>query len=282
MRAPRSSGRLRREVAERLGLPAGIPVAAGGADAGTGAVGVGCIENGEGFISLGTAAVFVVAADRYAPKPETMLHDFAHSVPGRWFQMAGMLNGASALSSMLQTIGETDIDAMLRAVEQPLPRPVAAPVPALSHRRADAPQQPRRPRRPLRPRSGDGEGRHRPGGARRRRLLAPRRGRVPRSRRQRLPFAGLHRRRRAEPVLGEDRRRRDRPDAPPLSRRRFRPGARRGAPGDHRRDRRSRSPTSASRPEVEEEIAPDPALFEAYTPRYEKFRDLYRSLAPLF
>ena len=136
------SGRLRREVAERLGLPAGIPVAAGGADAGTGAVGVGCIENGEGFISLGTAAVYVVAADRYAPKPETMLHDFAHSVPGRWFQMAGMLNGASALSSMLQSIGETDIDAMLGTGGAALPRPVAAPVPALPHRRAHAAQQP--------------------------------------------------------------------------------------------------------------------------------------------
>ncbi|HET7714553.1 MAG TPA: FGGY family carbohydrate kinase, partial [Bauldia sp.] len=43
------SGHLRHEVAARLGLPAGIPVAAGGGDGGTGAVGVGCIENDEGF-----------------------------------------------------------------------------------------------------------------------------------------------------------------------------------------------------------------------------------------
>ncbi|MBN9023702.1 MAG: xylulokinase [Rhizobiales bacterium] len=93
------SGRLRPEVAARLGLPPGIPVAAGG---------------GGG----GPPAVYVVAADRYAPKPETMLHDFAHAVPGRWFQMAGMLNGASALSSMLATLGEADIEAILRTVEE--------------------------------------------------------------------------------------------------------------------------------------------------------------------
>ncbi len=35
-------------------------------------------------------------------------------------------------------------------------------------------------------------------------------------------------------------------------------------------------------PEVEEEIAPDPTLYDAYTPRYEKFRALYKSLASLF
>ncbi len=111
------SGGLRPDVAARLGLPPGIPVAAGGGDGGTGAVGVGCTETGEGFISLGTAAVYVVAADRYAPRPETMLHDFAHAIPGRWFQMAGMLNGASALSSMLATLGEADIEAVLETVE---------------------------------------------------------------------------------------------------------------------------------------------------------------------
>jgi xylulokinase len=67
-------GRLRPDIAAELGLPAGLPVAAGGGDAGTGSLGIGCIPRGEGFISLGTGAVFVVADDRYAPKPETMLH----------------------------------------------------------------------------------------------------------------------------------------------------------------------------------------------------------------
>ena len=83
------AGRLGGAVAAAFGLRPGLPVAAGGGDAGTGALGIGCIDDGQAFISLGTAAVFVVAQSRYAPAPETMLHDFAHCIPGRWYQMAG-------------------------------------------------------------------------------------------------------------------------------------------------------------------------------------------------
>ncbi|HZP20735.1 MAG TPA: xylulokinase [Bauldia sp.] len=114
---PEVAGRLRAELAAELGLTAGLPVAAGGGDAGTGSLGVGCIARGEGFVSLGTAAVFVVADDRYAPRPETMLHNFAHCLPRRWYQMAGMLNGASVVRWALDIIGETDIAGLMRKVE---------------------------------------------------------------------------------------------------------------------------------------------------------------------
>jgi xylulokinase len=111
------AGRLTSATAADLGLLAGLPVAAGGGDAGTGALGIGCIARGQGFISLGTAAVFVVAQDCYSPKPETMLHNFAHSIPGGWYQMAGMLNGASVLRWAHELTGGGDLDAALREVE---------------------------------------------------------------------------------------------------------------------------------------------------------------------
>jgi xylulokinase len=111
------AGTLLAGAAAEYGLPAGIPIAAGGGDAGTGALGIGCIERGQGFISLGTAATFVVVDDRYAPKPETMLHNFAHCIPGRWFQMAGMLNGASVVRWALDLVGESDPDRMMQAIE---------------------------------------------------------------------------------------------------------------------------------------------------------------------
>jgi xylulokinase len=107
---------LRADVASELALPPGIPVACGGGDAGTGALGVGCVAKGQGFISLGTGAVFVVADDRFAPRPETMLHNFAHSIPQRWYQMAGMLNGASVVRWALNLLGEKDLDGIMRAV----------------------------------------------------------------------------------------------------------------------------------------------------------------------
>lgn len=110
------AGALRPEAATRLGLPVGIPVAVGGGDAATGAVGLGCIKSGASFISLGTGATVVVAQDRFAPAPQAALHNFAHAVPGMWYQMAAMLNGASCLSWATRLVGEDDIPAMLDQV----------------------------------------------------------------------------------------------------------------------------------------------------------------------
>lgn len=110
------AGRLRPAVAAQLGLRAGLPVACGGADVGTGAIGLGCAAPGSGFISLGTGLVYFVAQDRYAPKPDLVLHNFAHCTPG-WYQMAAMLNGASALSWATKLMGDGDIGALLSKVE---------------------------------------------------------------------------------------------------------------------------------------------------------------------
>jgi xylulokinase len=112
-----TAGRLRPSLAAELGLPKGVLVATGGGDAGTGAVGIGCVDHGDGFVSLGTSAVFVVVSERYAPKPETMLHNFAHCLPARWYQMAGMLNGASAVRWALDMLGRTDIATAMAEVE---------------------------------------------------------------------------------------------------------------------------------------------------------------------
>lgn len=110
------AGRLRPAIAGALGLRAGIPVACGGADVGTGAIGLGCAAPGSGFISLGTGVVYFVAQDRYAPKPDLVLHNFAHCTPG-WYQMAAMLNGASALAWASKLTGAADIGALLAKVE---------------------------------------------------------------------------------------------------------------------------------------------------------------------
>jgi xylulokinase len=110
------AGRLRPTIAAQLGLRAGLPVACGGADVGTGAIGLGCAAPGSGFISLGTGVVYFVAQDRYAPKPDLVLHNFAHCTPG-WYQMAAMLNGASALTWARKLMGVDDIGDLLSKVE---------------------------------------------------------------------------------------------------------------------------------------------------------------------
>lgn len=92
------SGVLTGEASAALGLKAGIPVAAGGSDGATGAMGIGAVNEGDAFISLGTSGQLFVASEQYRPEPGTMVHAFAHCVPDRWFQMAVLLNGAGALN----------------------------------------------------------------------------------------------------------------------------------------------------------------------------------------
>ena len=110
-------GYLRADIAQRWGLPPNIVIAGGGGDAAVGGIGIGAINNGDGFLSLGTSGQFFVATERYQPKPEVLLHSFAHCIPQRWYQMAAMLNGASCLAWAAGIVQETDIEALLKRVE---------------------------------------------------------------------------------------------------------------------------------------------------------------------
>ena len=49
------------------------------------------------------------------------MHTFAHALPGRWFQMAAMLNGASALAWAAGLFGESDIGKLIDEVEAARP-----------------------------------------------------------------------------------------------------------------------------------------------------------------
>ena len=108
--APRRVGR-NRDCAPGGGRSAGAPVRRRGrrgrGDAAVGAVGLGAIAPGEAFISLGTATQLIVATERYLSAPEKPVHSFAHALPGRWYAMAAMLNGAGALAFVARLVGST-------------------------------------------------------------------------------------------------------------------------------------------------------------------------------
>ncbi|KAA2316757.1 xylulokinase [Pseudooceanicola sediminis] len=95
---PEIAGYLRSDVAALLGLPAGIPIATGGGDAAAGAIAVGAVKDGAGFISLGTSGQLFVTTDTFRAAPDEGIHSYAHCVPKLWFQMAAMLNGARPMS----------------------------------------------------------------------------------------------------------------------------------------------------------------------------------------
>jgi xylulokinase len=99
------SGMLRGDIAMDWGLPAGVVVAAGAGDSAAGAVGIGAIDDGDAFLSLGTSAQIFVTRERYRPRPETLIHSFAHALPGRWLDQAALLNGAGCLDWIARVIG---------------------------------------------------------------------------------------------------------------------------------------------------------------------------------
>ena len=111
------AGRLKRDVAERFGLTAGIAIAGGGGDNAASAVGMGATAPGDGFVSLGTSGVIFLCSDRFLPAPESAVHAFCHALPGRWHQMSVMLSAASALRWATQLTDRRDEAELLAEVE---------------------------------------------------------------------------------------------------------------------------------------------------------------------
>lgn len=90
------AGTITEEVATLTGLPAGTPVAGGGADNACGAVGNGVVCPGLALVSIGTSGVVLAYAgspqvDTSGPVPR--VHTFNHAVPGTWYLM-GVTQGA--------------------------------------------------------------------------------------------------------------------------------------------------------------------------------------------
>ena len=107
-----ATGTLRPAVARSLGLSPSVVVAAGGGDVAAGAVGLGAIAEGRSFISIGTSGQYFVARERFAPRPGRHVHSFGHCVPGLWFDMAALLNGASPFAWLARLLG-MDVGSML-------------------------------------------------------------------------------------------------------------------------------------------------------------------------
>jgi xylulokinase len=102
---PESTGALRGGVAEELGLPPGIPVAAGGGDNAAAAVGTGIVGPGLVNSSVGTSGVLFAHAGEFNPDPSGRLHAFCHAVPGAYHLMGVTLSAGGSLSWWRETVG---------------------------------------------------------------------------------------------------------------------------------------------------------------------------------
>jgi xylulokinase len=113
------SAMLKPELAARWGVGTahgrGVAIAGGGGDNAASAVGMGIVQAGQGFVSLGTSGVIFIAGERFEPNPAQAVHAFCHALPGRWHQMSVMLSAASALSWAVGAFGFADEAALLAA-----------------------------------------------------------------------------------------------------------------------------------------------------------------------
>ncbi|NIY46013.1 xylulokinase [Cedecea colo] len=99
------SATLTPEIAERWGLNPSVAVAGGGGDNAVSAIGVGAVNPGDAFISLGTSGVLFVVNEAYRPAPASAVHAFCHVLPDRWHQMSVMLSAASCLQWFCRLVG---------------------------------------------------------------------------------------------------------------------------------------------------------------------------------
>ncbi|KLK91142.1 xylulose kinase [Microvirga vignae] len=111
------SGVLSVEAAAALGLRPGIPVAGGGGDNAAGAAGIGVVDPGMAFVSLGTSGVIFVADATLKKDPERAVHAFCHCIPGMWHRMAVILSAAATLSFAARLAGAADEASLLTETE---------------------------------------------------------------------------------------------------------------------------------------------------------------------
>jgi xylulokinase len=94
---PQITGTVRDWVADDLGLPRALPVAAGGGDNAAAAVGVGVVRERLISSSIGTSGVLFAHRDSFACDPSGRVHAFCHAVPGAYHLMAVTLSAGGSL-----------------------------------------------------------------------------------------------------------------------------------------------------------------------------------------
>lgn len=115
------AGDLRSDLASKWGVSGNVTVAGGAGDNAAAACGIGALDEGQGFVSLGTSGVLLAARGGYRPAPETAVHTFCHAVPGRWYQMGVMLSATDSLNWLAVIAGKkpSELTASLGDLQAP-------------------------------------------------------------------------------------------------------------------------------------------------------------------
>ncbi|MBX2886786.1 MAG: xylulokinase [Granulosicoccus sp.] len=117
-----NSGTLRKSLADDYGMSGRVVVAGGAGDNAASACGMGTINPGSAFISLGTSGVLFAANENYRPNPQSAVHTFCHAIPATWHQMGVILSATDSLNWLGNITGQSPA-ALTDAVGEKLTAP---------------------------------------------------------------------------------------------------------------------------------------------------------------
>lgn len=100
-----AAGVLRKTLVDRWGMRKKVIVAAGAGDNAASAVGMGVVEQGQAFVSLGTSGVLFAASPDFQPDAPSAVHTFCHALPETWHQMGVILSCTDALNWYAGLVG---------------------------------------------------------------------------------------------------------------------------------------------------------------------------------
>ena len=118
------SGVLSPDLVRRWGFKTAPLIAGGAGDNAAGAVGLGAVNAGDAFVSLGTSGVLWATTAHFAPNPGRAVHAFCHALPDAWHQMGVLLAAASALSWWAGVCGLAEADLLEEIAADAAPSPV--------------------------------------------------------------------------------------------------------------------------------------------------------------
>jgi Sugar (pentulose and hexulose) kinases len=101
------AGQMRADLTSEFGFPKDIKIVGGAGDNAAAACGVGAINEGEGFVSLGTSGVLLLSRDQCNPFTDAAVHTFCHAIPNKWYQMGVILSATDSLNWLSQISGKT-------------------------------------------------------------------------------------------------------------------------------------------------------------------------------
>ncbi|ALU90576.1 D-xylulose kinase [Herbaspirillum rubrisubalbicans M1] len=114
------AGHLREDLRREWGISAPVVVAGGAGDNAASAVGIGVIQAGDAFLSLGSSGVLFAATAQHAPNPQQGVHAFCHCLPGQWHQMSVILSAAASLHWLAGVLGR-EVPELVSAAERLTP-----------------------------------------------------------------------------------------------------------------------------------------------------------------